>query len=153
MEALMFYYLNYNITINLRNIPETAEREIIREANKGPIESFVEEYCLELSEDGLKPVTCYEMFCRFLVQNGVKGTYKKNTFKAEMIRYCEVDDDNQLHRYKKQRVYRFTDAVREQFARVIKMKQEEVHDNIRAGFDLGDDSDSDIPVRGDVEMK
>ena len=153
MEALMFYYLNYNITINLRNIPETAEREIIREANKGPIESFVEEYCLELAEDGLTPVTCYDMFCRFLVQNGFKGTYKKNTFKAEMIRYCEVDADNQLHRYKMKRVYRFTDAVREQFARVIRMKQEEVHDNIRAGFDLSDDSDSDIPVRGDVEMK
>ena len=152
MEAVMYYYMNYKVTVNLRNIPETLERVIARESNKGAIESFVEEYCLELAEDGLAPITCYDMFCNFAARNGFKSTYKNNTFKAEMTRYCEVDADNQLHRYKKKRVYRFTDAVRKQFAAIIKMKQEEVHDSIRANFDLGDsDSDSDVPVKGTIE--
>ena len=136
--------------IVLIDIPETLERVIARESNKGAIESFVEEYCLELAEDGLTPITCYDMFCNFAARNGFKSTYKRTTFKAEMTKYCEVDSDGQLHRYKMQRVYRFTDAARKQFTRVIKQKQEDVHDSIKTNFDLGD-SDSDIPVKGTVE--
>ena len=142
MQAIMYYYMNYTVNINLRNIPETTERAIAREANKGAIESFVEEYCVTLADDGISPVTCYNLFSEFVTKNGFKGTYKKNTFKAEMTKYCAVDSDGQLHRYKKQRVYRFTDAVRAQYKSLIA-------ERVAEKFDLGagdSDSDSDIPV-------
>ena len=38
MEAIMYYYTNYKVEINLRRIPDTFEREILKEANKGAIE-------------------------------------------------------------------------------------------------------------------
>ena len=134
MEALMYYYMNYDVKIKLNNIPETLERVIAKQANKSAIESFVEEYCVELSEDGLKPDEAFDNFNRFVVKNGYQTKYKKTTFKAEMTKYCAVYDNGQLKIFKKQRVYRFTDANIKKYAKMVEEKKAE---------ECVDDSDSE----------
>ena len=120
MQALMYYYMNYKVEIDLADIPETFERVMAKEANKSAIEAFVEEYADELSGDGIAPKDCFDKFNRFIAENKYKTNYKSRTFKAEMSRFCAVDDDKQLHRYKGQRVYRFTDAMIKHYENVAK---------------------------------
>ena len=120
MEALMYYYMNYKVEIDLADIPETRERKMAKEANKSAIEAFVEEYADELSGDGIAPKDCFDKFNRFIAENKFKTNYKSRTFKAEMSRFCAVDDDDQLHRYKGKRVYRFTDEMIKRYENIAK---------------------------------
>ena len=149
MEGLLYYILNFeDVVDDLIDIPETLERIMAKEANKGAIEAFVEEYCVELSGDGIRPDECFDDFNRFASRNGYQTKYKKTTFKAEMTKYCRVDSDGSLSKYKKQRVYRFTDASIKKYVKlVVEKKAEGCCGNIDVDFE----SDSDIPVRGIVE--
>ena len=130
MQALMYYYMNYKVEIDLADIPETFERAMAKEANKPAIEAFVEEYADELSGDGIAPKDCFDKFNRFIAENKYKTNYKSRTFKAEMSRFCAVDDDKQLHRYKGQRVYRFTDAMIKHYENVVKQIKEDKNASI-----------------------
>ena len=134
LEAVMYYYMNYEVKIKLNKIPETLERIIAKDANKGAIESFVEEYCVELSEEGLRPDDAFDMFNRFIAKNKFMSNYKKNTFRAEMIKYCAVDSDGRVSKYKKQRVYRFSKDNIKKYAKIVEEKKAE---------DCVDDSDSE----------
>ena len=125
MEALMYYYMNYKIDVDLRDIPDTFEREMLKEANKGAIESFVEEKCIELSEDGIEPKVCYNIFKAFISENNFKSNYKLNSFIAEMSKYCKFDSDGKQSKYKGKRVYRFTDAVIEKYKSLIESKKKD----------------------------
>ena len=138
LEALMYYYMNYEVKVRLNKIPETLERVVAKEANKTAIESFVEEYCVELSEDGIKPDDAFDMFNRFCTRNGYQTKYKKTTFRAEMIKYCAVDSEGKLKHYKKQRVYRFTDVNIKKYAKVVVEKKAE-----DCAVDCGVDIDSE----------
>lgn len=125
MEALMYYYMNYKVEIDLTEIPETQERAIAKEANKSAIELFVEENAVELSGDGIAPKECFDMFNKFIVENKFKTNYKSTTFKAEMTKFCAVDDNNQLHRYKGKRVYRFTESMIKRCASLVEQIMKE----------------------------
>ena len=126
------------VKIKLNKIPETLERIIAKEANKGAIESFVEEYCVELSEDGIRPDDAFDMFNRFIAKNKFMSNYKKNTFRAEMIKYCAVDSDGRVSKYKKQRVYRFSKDNIKKYAKIVEEKKSEEGD-----VDCGVDIDSE----------
>ena len=130
MNALMYYYMNYEVNIDLAVIPETFERKMAKEANKSAIEEFVEEYADRLSKDGIEPMKCFKMFNDFIGKNRFKTNYKRTTFKAEMTKYCAFDNDGQLHRYKGKRVYRFTDAMIVRYAELAKQKEEEKEEEI-----------------------
>ena len=138
MQALSYYYMNYEVKINLLDIPETVERIIAKEANKSAIELFVDEYCIELSGDGLNPDDAFDYYNIFAAKNNCTSRYKKATFRAEMLRFCAYDKDGQLRRYKKRRVFRFTDENIERFSKLVQDKLDESRDI----FD-----DDDIPVR------
>ena len=138
MQALSYYYMNYEVKINLLDIPETVERIIAKEANKSTIELFVDEYCVELSGDGLLPDDAFDYYNIFAAKNNCTSRYKKATFRAEMLRFCAYDKDGKLHRYKKRRVYRFTDENIDRFSELVKEKLAE-------SCDITDDDD--IPVR------
>ena len=138
MEALSYYYMNYEVKINLLDIPETVERIIAKEANKSAIELFVDEYCVELSGDGLRPDDAFDYYNIFASKNNCTSRYKKATFRAEMLRFCAYDEDGQLRRYKKRRVYRFTEENIKRYSKLVQDKLAESG----ASFD-----DDDIPVR------
>ena len=116
LEALQYFYMNYNVDIDLADIPETFERNMAKQANKGAIESFVEENCVELSGDGIAVEECFEMFKTFAINNNFKSNYKKNSFKGEMSKYCRFDSDGKPSKYKGVRVYRFTEMMIKQYA-------------------------------------
>lgn len=138
MGALLYQYLNWDISnFDPRNIPETLERVIAKEANKTAIEAFVDEYCIDLSSSGLRPDEAYDNFNRFCIRNGYQTKYKKTTFRAEMVKYCEVYGDGCLIKYKKQRVYRFTAENIKKYSKLVQAKMNESDDQI---------DDDDIPV-------
>ena len=138
MEAMMYYYMNYNVEIDLTEIPETRERAIAKEANKSAIELFVEEFAIELSGDGIAPKECFDMFNRFIYENKFKANYKSTTFKAEMSKFCAIDENNQLRRYKMKRVYRFNDTCMKRYESLV----EQMKFDKAAQIDV-----DDIPVR------
>ena len=71
-------------------------------------------------------------------ENKFKANYKRTTFKAEMTKFCAFDDNNQLHRYKMKRVYRFTDAMIKHYAKLVEQIKAER---------LEQYEDDDIPTR------
>lgn len=128
MQALMYYYMNYGPIVRLRKIPETIEKVIAQQSNKSSIECFVEEYCVQLSADGLSPKDCYSLYVSYSQANGFRS-FSSKSLKAELSRYCAMDSDGQLHRYKKQRVYRFTDEMMKQYSKLVEEKLAEQIDD------------------------
>ena len=130
MEAIMYYYMNYKVNIDITEIPETRERAIAKEANKSAIELFVEENAVELSGDGIEPNECFELFNKFIFDGRFKTNYKKTTFKAEMTKFCAIDENNQLKRYKMKRVYRFNDTYMTRYADLVEQIKADRKSNI-----------------------
>lgn len=150
MQALMYYYQNYDVTIDLTRIPETEEKMLLQETNKSAIESFVEDRCLELADDGMDVAYAFEEFKHFVISNGFKYQLKKQTFSSEMTRFCKMNKNGKylqpVQGKNGRRVYKFTDEMKQRYADLIKMRQ-----NDEYGWDRMDVCDDDIPVRGTVE--
>ena len=68
MNALMYFYMNYPIKRSLKKIPLTEEKILAQSTNKGAVESFMEEYVVELSEDGIGRNECYDWFKAFVTE-------------------------------------------------------------------------------------
>lgn len=124
MNALMYYYMNYEVKIDLADIPETYERNIAIEANKSVIEAFVEEHANSLSNDGINAQECFDKFKKFLADIKFRGIYGKQKFVSEMSKYC-VHDNKGYCKYGGKRVYRFTDEMIVRYAEIVKQQQEE----------------------------
>ena len=153
----MYYYTNYKVSVDLRIIPETEERQMLQESNKGAIESFVEEYCLELAEDGIPLTSAFEKFRTFVNDNNFRYQCKKMTFNAEMTKYCRMVANGKYKQAARNkagvRAFMFSDEMKNRYADLIRLKNDELQKDIKVNFDLSadDDTDSDIPVRGVVE--
>lgn len=131
MQALMHYYVNFDTSVvDLKDIPETEEREMLQESNKGAIESFIEEYCVELSGEGLSVATAFDQFKTFVTDNGFKYQCKKTTFNAEMSKYCRTNKNGKYVQAVKNksgvRAWRFTDEMSALYAELISMKMEAI---------------------------
>ena len=133
MEALMYYYDNYSDTVDLNDIPETLDKVIAKEINRTPIEEFVECKCVELSsEEGILASDAYQIFNEFKTEYAIRGNYKVNTFKAEMKKYCMLDNEAQFvkcckrtsDRYK-QRVMRFNDNFMKRYKQKVEQMLKE----------------------------
>ena len=134
MEALMHYYMNYKVEIDLEDIPDTFEREMLKEANKNPIESFIEAHCVDLSNDGIEPKKCWDEFNAFIAENKFKANYKLNSFRAEMSKYCKFDSDGKQSKYNGKRVYRFTDVMITKYAKLVESVKQEEEDNVEDAY-------------------
>ena len=129
MNALMYYYMNRTITTNLKKIPDTDERVVMMDVNKGAIESFVEEYCDELSGEGIPTSTAFEQFKKFVSDNGFKYQCKKTTFGAEMSKYCKMHKNGKYQKPAKNKsgvsAYMFTNEFKDKYKELVPMKREE----------------------------
>ena len=129
MNALMYYYMNRTITTNLKKIPETDERGVMMDVNKDAIESFVEEYCDELSGEGISQSCAFEQFKKFVSDNGFKFPHKKPRFMAEMSKYCRMVKSGKYQQPAKNkhhvRAYMFTDEFKIKYEKLVPIKQEE----------------------------
>lgn len=132
MQALMYYYMNYNVSVDLREIPETDERNVLQSTNKGAIESFVEEYCIELADDGIPLTDAYDRFNKFVAENGFRYQCKKMTFNAEMSEYCKMNRNGKYIQASKNkngvRAYMFTDSMKIKYAELIEHKRSDAAD-------------------------
>ena len=64
---------------------------LAQNSNKGAVESFMEEYVVQLSGDGIARNECYDKFKEFVAKNGFKYTNKKDTFISELLSKCEIN--------------------------------------------------------------
>ena len=79
------------------------------------------------------------------------------TFNAEMTKYCRMTGNGKYKQAARNKyhikAYMFSDEMKNRYADLIRLKNDELQKDIKFNFDLsaGDDTDSDIPVRGVVE--
>ena len=128
MNALMHYYMNYKVEINLEDIPHTTARKMIQECSKDAITAFVEANVIKLSNDGIPVTDCFDMFNEFVSRNNYNSHFKKTTFKARMSAFCKFDKDGQPSKYKGVRTYRLTDAKKKEYTEIAKTAEEEAAD-------------------------
>ena len=130
IEALVYYFMNYDDVVDLRDIPETEERIELQQVNKGAIECFVEEFCDEFaSEDGMLVSEAFDRFKRFVIENGFKYACKKITFNSEMKQYFKCEKNGSYTRparnKHKESSFMFTNEMKVKYSDLIKLKQEE----------------------------
>jgi phage/plasmid-associated DNA primase len=87
--TLYTYFMNYDITgFKPRKFPITQARADIVEANKSPVEIFVEENIAAFQE-GFICETAYATYRDLCATNGNRGVYSKQKFLGEMKRWCD----------------------------------------------------------------
>jgi Cdc6-like AAA superfamily ATPase len=99
--TLFTYFMNYDTTgFNPRKFPITQARTDIIEANKSPIEIFMEEHIAEF-QSGIITDNAYQLYRELCVQNGNRGVFSKQKFLGELKPWADNKKDTKADTYGK----------------------------------------------------
>lgn len=90
MQALTYYYSNYNVTVDLTKIPDTEERRMLRDTNRPFTHFFIAHYIDELI-NGMPGNEAFDAYNNYyMFNNGYGNKLTRNKFIGCMCaEYCE----------------------------------------------------------------